>query len=309
MATMVGGAVASHSTLMNTDFERVRDQAAALGFRQALENAKTHIAHLDPDVLLYIGSNHFRGFFLDLMPSFSVGVGKVIGCGEGGTPQGELPTHPELARFLLDQIVANNIDIAFSLNMTVDHGITYAVQHLSPSRSIPVIPIVINAFAPPLPSVSRCADLGRIIGAAIAKYPASTRVGVIGSGGLSHRLPWPDWRNPRSEDDRVLVEAWLNGRADWQRYEGDRRAIIRSAQSQISTDFDRAFLRAFEADAAPSLARTFADLDRQAGNGGAEIRNWIAAKAAVGSARVEVLGYWPVEEWLTGMGVATFGPS
>jgi 2,3-dihydroxyphenylpropionate 1,2-dioxygenase len=308
MASIVGGVVASHSTLMNTDFDRVRDQGSAIDFRDALQSARAHLAALEPDVIVCVGSNHFRGFFLDLMPSFAIGVGDVIGAGEGGTPEGRLPADPALARFLLDELVAADIDVAFSIKMTIDHGITYAMQHLSPSPEIPLVPIVVNVFAPPLPSVHRCVQLGRTIREAVGRYPAATRVAVIGSGGLSHNLPWPDWRSPQSDDDRYLVEAWLNGRSDWQRYEQPRRAIIHSAKAEISPAFDHTFLRSFATDDAVELAREFADLDRRAGNGGAEIRNRIAAKAVVGQARVDVLGYWPIDEWLTGMGVATLGP-
>jgi 2,3-dihydroxyphenylpropionate 1,2-dioxygenase len=305
MAVVVGGVLASHSTLMNTDFDRVRDRASAVAFRDALVAARDHLTALRPDVVLCFGSNHFRGFFLDLLPSFSIGVGEVIGAGEGGTPEGELPTDSALARFLLEHLSSRDIDMAFSIRMTIDHGITHAIQHVSPTPSLPVIPVVINVFAPPLPSLRRCAVLGATIREAIEQYPAGTRVAVIGSGGLSHNLPWPDWRSPATEQDRYLVEAWLNGRADWQRYEVPRRTIIRAAQPDIVPDFDRRFLAALPTRDAFALVEEFSDLDSVAGNGGAEIRNWIAARAVTGPAKVDVLGYWPIDEWLTGMAVTT----
>ena len=305
MGTVVGGVVASHSTLMNTDFDRAVDQASARGFRDALGLARAHLEALEPDVLVCIGSNHFRGVFLDLLPAFSIGVGEVLGAGEGGTPEGPLPTSPNLARFLLEQLSANDFDVAFSIRMTIDHGITHAVQHLSPTPSIPIIPIVVNVFAPPFPSVRRCAQLGTAIEQAVAAFPENVRVAVIGSGGMSHNLPWPDWRSPGSDDDRFLVEAWLNGRTDWQRYEQPRRSIIRAATADISPDFDHRFLKSFVQDDAAALAEEYVDVEVEAGNGGAELRNWIAAKAATGSGPVDVLGYWPIDEWLTGMGVAT----
>lgn len=305
MAKIVGGVVASHSTLMNTDFDRAVDQAGARGFRDALGEAREHLVRLEPDVLICLGSNHFRGFFLDLLPAFSIGVGEVLGAGEGGTPEGPLPTLPGLARFLLEDLSAKDFDLAFSIRMTIDHGITHAVQHLSPDPSIPIIPIVVNVFAPPFPSVRRCAQLGTALRDAVAAFPDDIRVAVIGSGGMSHNLPWPDWRSPESDDDRFLIEAWLNGRSDWQTYEKPRRAIIRAAEADISADFDHEFLEALVSDDAATLAERYADVELRAGNGGAELRNWIAAKAVTGSGAVEVLGYWPIDEWLTGMGVAT----
>jgi 2,3-dihydroxyphenylpropionate 1,2-dioxygenase len=310
VAQLVGGVVASHSTLMNTDFDRVRDRQAATSFRDALHAARDYLAGLKPDALLCIGSNHFRGFFLDMLPAFSLGVGQVIAAGEGGTPEGPLPTDTSLARHLLEELAAHDVDVAFSIRMTIDHGITHAVQHLSPGLfDVPVIPLVINIFAPPLPSVARCAHVGELLRAAVSDYPEDIRVAVIGSGGMSHELPWPDWRAPVTPDDAYLVEAWLNGRSDWKRYEVTRRSIIRGASANISPEFDRRFLAALRDKDVSELVTEFGDLERQAGNGGAELRNWIAARSAVGPGPVDVLGYWPIDEWLTGMGVATLGPA
>jgi 2,3-dihydroxyphenylpropionate 1,2-dioxygenase len=305
MATIVGGVAASHSTLMNTDFDRVRDVASAVGFKQALSTARDYLVGLAPDAIICIGSNHFRGFFLDLLPTFSIGVGDVTGTGESGTPKGRLETDPTLARHLLEGLVQRDIDAAFSIDMTIDHGLTHAVQYLWPSASVPIIPIVINLFAPPLPSVQRCAQLGQALASAVRDFPANCRVAVVASGGLSHTLPWPDWRAPESDDDRFLVEAWLRGRHGTAQYEDARRKIIRAAPSRINPEFDRRFLRALEQGGDPAvLAKEFQGLDAEAGNGGAEIRNWIAAKNFVGAAPAETVGYWAIEEWITGMGVA-----
>jgi 2,3-dihydroxyphenylpropionate 1,2-dioxygenase len=300
----VGGVMASHSTLMNTHFDEVANQDAAVGYRTALQECRRHLERLEADAVVVIGSNHFRGFFLDLLPAFSIGVGEVIGAGEAGTPAGPLPTNTGLARHILETEASAGVELAFSMRMTIDHGITHAVQHIVPS-GVPIIPIVINVFAPPLPSVRRSAELGRVLGDAIASWPGNGRVAVIGSGGLSHNLPWPDWRDPKTEEDRFLVEAWLNGRDDWRTYEVKKRSIIRSATASISPAFDRDFLTCVVKEDGLLMANKFADLDARAGNGGAELRNWIATKSALPGSQVEVLGYWPIDEWLTGMGAAT----
>jgi 2,3-dihydroxyphenylpropionate 1,2-dioxygenase len=148
----IGGVMASHSTLMNTHFDEAEDQDAAVGYRTALQECRRHLERLEPDAVIVIGSNHFRGFFLDLLPAFSIGVGEVIGAGEAGTPAGPLPTNTSLARHILETETSAGVELAFSMRMTIDHGITHAVQHIVPS-GVPIIPIVINVFAPPLPSV------------------------------------------------------------------------------------------------------------------------------------------------------------
>lgn len=309
MSTTVLGVGASHSTLMNTHWAEVDHLAGAHRFRDGLDEARRLIAGVRPDAVVVIGSNHFRGFFLDMMPAFTVGVGEVTGAGEAGTPGGPLPVDTALARHLVDSLVGAGFDPAFSLRLTVDHGITHALQYLVPGLDVPIVPVVINMFAPPLPSLRRCHALGAAIGAAVRSDGAAKRVVVIASGGLSHRLPWPKWFAALSDDDRFLVEAWLNGRDSWSEYEVRRRQIIRAAEPDVNPAFDDRFLELLNrGDLAALLDTTDDELTAEAGNGAQEIRSWIAMAAAVGPATGRTLAYAAIDAWLTGMGVAALHP-
>ncbi|BCJ57236.1 catechol 1,2-dioxygenase [Micromonospora endophytica] len=309
MSTVVAGVAASHSTLMNTHWAEVDHLAAAHRFRDGLAQARAFVAAQRPDAIVVIGSNHFRGLFLDLMPAVTIGVAEVQGAGEAGTPEGPLPVDRELAKTLVDGLIDDGFDPAFSLRLTVDHGITHSLQHLVPGLDVPIVPVVVNMFAPPLISLPRAYALGASIGRAVAADSTDKRVLVLASGGLSHRLPWPDWSRTLSDDDRFLVEAWLNGRQQWREYEVRRRQIIRAAQPDINADFDREFLAQFESgDLSRTLALSNDELEKVAGNGAQELRSWIAMTAAVGAGRGRTLAYEPIDEWLTGMGVAVFEP-
>jgi 2,3-dihydroxyphenylpropionate 1,2-dioxygenase len=298
---------------MNTHWEEVEGLAAAHRFRDGLGQAQARLAAARPDAVVVIGSNHFRGMFLDLMPTFTIGVAEVNGAGEAGTPAGPLPVDTVLARHIVDGLVRDGFDPAFSLRMTVDHGITHSLQHLVPELDVPVVPIVINMFAPPLPSLQRCHDLGTAIGSAISADGETKRVAVIASGGLSHRLPWPKWFAALSDDDRFLVQAWLNGRASWSEYEARRRQIIRAAEPDINEAFDEWFLALLEAgDLGPLMAKTDAQIEGEAGNGAHELRSWIAMFAALATAGTTTgctLAYGAVPNWLTGMGVSLLTPT
>jgi 2,3-dihydroxyphenylpropionate 1,2-dioxygenase len=277
---------------MNTNFDDVGDRAAAEGFRAALEEAANRFRAYRPDVVVCLGSNHFRGIYLDLMPQFTVGVGEVIGTGESLTPSGPLPTDPPFARQLLSSLVESGFDAAFSLRLPVDHGVTHSLQHIIPELDVPVVPIIMNAWAPPLPSLTRCADLGHALARAVKDAPGDHRVAIIASGGLSHQLPFPKWYEASSDDDRFLVDAWLNGGRDWNRYEGRRREIVLQSDSQIREAFDRDFLRSLVGGRLSDYAELpLEELDRRGGNGAQEVRAWIAGAAAVGNAPAEVLGY------------------
>jgi 2,3-dihydroxyphenylpropionate 1,2-dioxygenase len=198
MATIVLGVGASHSTLMNTHWEQTTHKAEAERFRNALYTARERIAAAAPDVALIIGSNHFRGFWLDLIPAFTLGVGECISSGESGTPKGPQPVDVEFARYLANTVIeSGRFDLAYSARLQIDHGQSHAIQYLLDGLDVPIVPLVVNVFAPPLPTFARSAELATAIRAAIASFPADKRVVVIASGGLSHRLPWPDWRDPR----------------------------------------------------------------------------------------------------------------
>jgi len=306
MAEVVLGVGASHTTLMNTQWTKVDHLERAHRFRDALAVAARRLCAAEPDAVVIVGSNHFRGFWLDLMPSFTIGVGEVLSSGEHGTPQGALSSDAELGKHILSSLVAQEFDVAFSTRLTVDHGISHSYQWLLTEVSAPIVPIVINCFAPPLPSLSRTSAFGAALRAALLSSSVVGRVAVIGTGGLSHHLPFPDWREPKTEDDLFLVDSWREGRGRWQDYEQRRRQLIVSAPPRINEAFDRSFLAALENGRSPDFlgGMTDEDLVERAGNGGAELRAWQVMAAALDHRPARTLAYSPMPEWLTGMAVA-----
>jgi 2,3-dihydroxyphenylpropionate 1,2-dioxygenase len=302
VSEVVIGVLASHTTLMNTRWDEVDHLSRAHDFRDALGVARAAIEASGADTAVIVGPNHFGGLWLDLMPTFTVGVGEVSGVGEHGTPAGPLPTEKELAHAILAHASATGFDLAMSARLEVDHGITHAVQWVVPD-GMPVVPVVINCLAPPLARLDRCAAFGRAIGEAIVAF-GDRRVAVIGSGGLSHQLPFPDWREPVTDDDEFLVRSWVDGRGNWAEYETRRRGIVISAPPSLAEDVDRDVLATLERGDGARLVDYQDDLQRLAGNGAAELRNWITAAAACGFAPTRTLCYSPMPEWLTGMAVA-----
>lgn len=311
MSEIVLGVGASHSTLMNTHWDHVVHKDRAEHFRAGLDTARQLVAAAEPDVAIVIGSNHFRGFWLDLIPPYTLGVGEVIGAGEAGTPKGPQLVDPEFAQQLSAELTERGTEVALSARMQIDHGQTHAIQYLLSGLGVAVVPLVINMFAAPLPRVDRCVELGRNIARTVAAIGGDKRIVVIASGGLSHQLPWPsDWRAPEGEDEEFLVDAWLNGRGEWERYNDRRREIITAAQPTIFEDFDRAFLADLERGALePYSNLTTERIEEVAGNGGQELRAWLAMAAALDFAPGRTLAYAPLPEWLTGMGVAVLEPA
>lgn len=310
MTEIVLGVGASHSTLMNTHWEQTLHKDRAERFRDALKTARDELAAARPDTVILVGSNHFRGFWLDLIPSFTIGVGECVASGESGTPKGPLPVDVPLARYIAGSLVeGGRFDAAFSARLQIDHGQSHAVQYLLDGLDVDLVPIVINVFAPPLPTLDRCEQLGRAIREAVLAFPGNRRVAVIGSGGLSHRLPWPDWREPRGDDEEFMVGAWLDGRTDWQDYDVRRREIIRAAEAALNPEWDDEFLSLVERGETHRVTRlTTEDVEKTAGNGAQEIRTWLLMTALLDHAPGRRLAYEPMPEWLTGMAVAVLDP-
>lgn len=305
MAQILAGIGASHTTLMNTKWHEVDHLPRAHAFRDALDDAATEIHAADVDLCIIIGSNHFRGHWLDLMPGFAIGVDQVISSGEHGTPAGPQMTCPEHALAICNHLVEDGFDMAFSTQLGIDHGISHAIQYLTGENRIPIIPLMVNCFAPPLPTLARCIELGVSLKHAIAALPGDLKVSVIASGGLSHHLPFPDWRAPASEDDAFLVDSWKSGRGQWEKFESRRRQIIMGARARLNEAFDTELLQSLCDGTTETwlTGKTAVSLVAEAGNGANEIRNWLVMHAALDFAPGRVLAYSPMPEWLTGMGV------
>ena len=310
MSRVALGVGASHTTLMNTRWHEVAHLDRARQFRDALRDARVRLSETSPDLAVIVGSNHFRGTGLDLMPALTICVGDLICAGEHGTPEGLQLTDPPAALRLCELLIESGIDVAFSTELMVDHGISHAIQYLVPEGA-PVVAIVINVFAPPLPTLRRTCQFGSALGAAARALPGDRRVAVIGTGGLSHTLPFPDWSNPETDDDRFLVQSWQHGRTDWSANEQRRRRIILSSPAVINSNFDQAFLASLVGGEHEAFAEQLDNraLVAAAGNGGNEIRAWLAMRAAVASAENDLLSYSAIPEWLTGMAVAAFTPT
>ncbi len=304
MAKIVLGIGASHSTLMNTHWEETTHKAEAERFRDALYLSREKIAASKPDVV-------FRGFWLDLIPAFTLGVGECISSGESGTPKGPQRVDVEFARHLANELIeGGRFDLAYSARLQIDHGQSHAIQYLLVGIDVPIVPLVVNVFAPPLPTFKRCEEVAKALRDAVASYPADTRVVVIASGGLSHRLPWPDWRDPHGEDEDFMVQAWLDGRENWSDYDVRRRQIIRAADAAITPEFDDRILDLFASGKASELAEfTTQQIEDEAGNGAQELRTWLMMAAMLDYVPGERLAYEAIPEWLTGMGVTILDPA
>src|SRR2546430_2952430 len=102
----------------------------------------------------------------------------------------DCPADAGLARHLIDELIDGEFDIAASDATPEGEGEGHAIGFVHKrimKDVVPIVPICINTYYPPnQPTPRRCYKLGQAIRAAVESYPGDARIGIVGSGGLSH---------------------------------------------------------------------------------------------------------------------------
>src|ERR1700678_2935478 len=264
------------------------------------------VERLAPDAVVVIGPDHFHANFYDLLPPFVLGVEEAEGFGDFGSRSGPLPVAADLAWPIRDGLAEAGFDLALSSAPPVDHGVVQSYDVVC-GDGIPLVPLVVNTAAPPLPSMERCAALGAALGAAIRDAAFPGRVLLIASGGLSHWLPSNDPRDSSLAAERRT--SVIHGRKDVRAVAAAREPAVRAMggdpNAHVNAEWDGWFLKQLAAGALSPIAELGdAGLEESAGRGGHELRTWLVGLAAVGAPLVWT-SYEAVPEWITGMGIGT----
>jgi protocatechuate 4,5-dioxygenase, beta chain len=160
------------------------------GLRRVLEDARA-------DALVVVGNDHFHQFFMDNMPQFLIGSMEFFDgtfyneTREFGIPAFRIPGDPELAAQLLDGFLDRDVDMAFSQELKVDHSIVMPLRFVTPDMNVPIVPILANCQAPPIPRARRFYEIGTLLRDVIEHIPGGKRVGVISSAHFSLELGGP----------------------------------------------------------------------------------------------------------------------
>jgi 2,3-dihydroxyphenylpropionate 1,2-dioxygenase len=269
--SLVFAGVCSHAPGITGRAARA-EPAVRDAFYSALDGMRAQLEAARPDALVVVAAEHFANFFMNNMPAFCLGLAEEY---EGpiededwlGIRRHRVPGAPALSRRIVEDAM-RDVDLAYAEEWRFDHGIMVPLHFLTPRYDLPVIPVNINCQGPPLAPLHRCHALGSALRR--AADAVSERVALVGTGGISH---WP-----ATPDSGRINEAW-----------------------------DRAFLERLMANRTDELlAYTDAETYRDAGQGGFEIRTFIAAAAAARGARGRLAFYAPIPIFAVGCTVATF---
>jgi 3-O-methylgallate 3,4-dioxygenase len=110
-----------------------------------------------------------------------------------GEQRANYPVAVDLANYLLESLSDRGFDVACSRGqpsgVSFNSSFSFVVRRILGEANIPIVPITLNAqFQHNQPTPRRCFDLGVAVGHAVRDWPSELRVGVIGVGGLSHRM-------------------------------------------------------------------------------------------------------------------------
>jgi len=240
----------SHAPGMTGRAERADSQT-----RQALESAFRRMGDemraTRPDALVVIAAEHFANFFMNNMPAFAIGMadsyeGPIEDEAFLRIRRTTVPGNKALSRRLIENVM-QTVDVAYAEEWWFDHGISVPLHFLTPDYDLPIVPANINCQGPPLAPLARAWAFGEALRRAADAVPE--RIALVGTGGLSHWPATPD-------------------------------------SGKINHEWDREFLRRWSAnDREAMLSYTDAEIYREAGQGGFEIRTFIAAAAAAKGAK------------------------
>jgi len=113
----------------------------------------------------------WRTFFLKSVPTFAILSCEDATAAFAGRTYNP-PIHQALAEAVLEQLVARDFDMAYSQEADLGHSFAAIFEWVVENRAIPVVPIFINTYLPPLPSARRCAALGKAIAEIVASRPS-----------------------------------------------------------------------------------------------------------------------------------------
>lgn len=268
MAELVGIWAASHTPVM-LNFPDAIPHADRDVIFAAFRRLGDELRRADPQSVIVVSDDHVHNFFLNNFPAFCIGAAAAYPTpvehwlkADKRTLRGD----DGLGAHLLASALHGGFDPSFSMELTLDHGVLTPLQLAGLADVVRVVPLLINCVQPPLPTMARALQWGRLLRQAIVSYAGCERVAILATGGISHDIATP------------------------------RMGAVNEA-------FDRRFLQLLAAGDDGALVDFATGHVNEAGNGAEEIRTWLVAHGAAAGAHFEPIHYQAVSNWYTGIGL------
>ena len=199
MSTVIGGAMLPHAPQFFT-MPETEDKAVVAHVREVAADIGRKLRELNPDLWIIFSNDHAEQFFHTTAPPFTIHVGgEASGEFAGRKFHWKIPS--EIGFELVRQLYRQNFDPAFTSTAKIDYAIGIPLTHLG--HTGPVLPIYVNAYLPPQPTMERCYAFGQAVARTVTALGLKTV--ILSSGGMSHFPGTDRYSNPELGWDRRVL--------------------------------------------------------------------------------------------------------
>jgi 2,3-dihydroxyphenylpropionate 1,2-dioxygenase len=205
MSSVIGGAMLPHAPQFFT-MPETEDKKVVEHVRQVAADIGGKLRALRPDLWIIFSNDHAEQFFHTTAPPFTVHVGgEATGDFAGRKFHWKIPS--EIGFEIVRQLYRQNFDPAFTSTAKIDYAIGIPLTHLG--HTDPVLPIYVNAYLPPQPTMERCYAFGQAVARTVTALGLKTV--VLASGGMSHFPGTDRYSNPEVDWDTRALEKLAAG--------------------------------------------------------------------------------------------------
>jgi protocatechuate 4,5-dioxygenase beta chain len=229
-----------------------------------------------PDVIIGVGNDHLLNLPLKNPPHWRVDCAKEWnGPAEFfkawlKQPGYHVKGRPDIAEVIVREAQAAGMKIDRGEGLLFDDNWSVPLWYLG--YDVPILPIHMNCINPPVPQPEECIAFGRELRRIVRDVlPAGLRVGLMGTGGLSHEPGGPRYFTMDAKFDRWFLELME---------ESDPARVMREA--------------------------TVERMNEAGGGGTTELLAWMVAMAAAGGTPGRSVFYVASQEMRCGIGATVW---
>jgi 2,3-dihydroxyphenylpropionate 1,2-dioxygenase len=205
MSSVIGGAMLPHAPQFFT-MPETEDRATVDRVKKVAAEIGAKLGAMGPDLWIIFSNDHAEQFFHKAAPPFTVHVGaEASGHLAGHQFRWRVPG--EIGFEIVQQLYRQGFDPAFTSVARIDYAIGIPLTHLGVED--PVLPIYINAYLPPQPTMERCYAFGQAVARVVTAL--GLRTAVLASGGMSHFPGTERYSDPDLNWDKQVLEKLAAG--------------------------------------------------------------------------------------------------
>jgi len=205
MSSVIGGAMLPHAPQFFT-MPETEDQATVARVKQAAAEIGAQLRAQHPDLWVILANDHAEQFFHTAAPPFTIHVGNAASGAFAGR-KFHWPVPGEIGFEIVRQMYAQGFDPAFTSVAKIDYALGIPLTHLD--LADPVLPIYVNAYLPPQPTMERCYQFGQAVARTVTALGLKTV--ILSSGGMSHFPGTDRYSNPELAWDKRVLEKLAAG--------------------------------------------------------------------------------------------------